>query len=274
MMQAAAPSGAPAARFDRFEPRIYAGSVMHLRLRPKRHLFRYRVFCLWLDIDRIEETLAPLRRLRWNRFGLMSVHAADHGARDGSAWRPWVDARLAEAGRPRPARVMLLSFPRMLGYAFNPLSIYYCYDAAGRLSDLVYEVKNTFGDQHPYVLQAGPERGGLHRQDQLKEFFVSPFIDMEKTYRFAIAPPGARLAVRIEETDAQGPYLIATWNGAAERLTDAALLRRFLAQPAMTRGVLAAIHWEALRLFLKGVRFLGHPGDDKVVVTRGPSRPA
>lgn len=258
---------------DPFTPRIFVGRVMHLRLRPKRHQFRQRVFCLYLDVDRLEETAAGLRALRLDRFGLFAFHRRDHGPRDGSDLRPWVDDRLSEAGLAPAARVMLLSFPRMLGYAFNPLSIYYCFDRNGALSALIYEVKNTFGDQHAYALPAGPAEGGAHRQAQDKEFFVSPFIDMEKTYRFAAPSPGARLAVRIEETDRDGPYLLATWNGAAEPLTDGRLLRRFCAQPLMTLGVILGIHWHALRLFLKGVRFLGHPGADKIVVKR-PTRSA
>lgn len=267
------PIAAADAGFAPFEPRLFTGHVMHLRLRPKRHQFRYAVFSLWLDVDRIEETLAPLKRLRHEGFGLFGFRAADHGPRDGGALRPWVEARLAEIGAPSPSRIMLLCFPRVLGYVFNPLSVYYCYDAAGRLDHIVYEVKNTFGDQHAYALSAPPDVDGLVRHDQEKEFFVSPFIDMEKAYHFSASPPGERLALRIKETDAEGDYLIATWSGRAEPLTDRLLLRRFGSHPLMTLKIVAAIHWEALRLALKGVRFLGHPGDENVVVKR-PRRAA
>lgn len=253
---------------DPFAPRIFAGDVMHLRLRPKRHQFRYPVFCMLLDIDRLAETMAGLRWLALNRFGLFSFHEKDHGARDGSALRPWVEARLAEIGAAAPARIMLLSFPRMLGYAFNPLSVYYCYDGNGALAAIVYEVKNTFGDQYPYAVIARPEADGLARHDQLKEFFVSPFIDMDKAYSFTAAPPGERLALRIKQTDAEGAYLIATWSGKATPLDDRQLLRRFVRHPLMTISVILGIHWEALRLALKGVRFLGHPGDENVVLKR------
>ena len=213
--------------------------------------------------------------LNWfsvDRFNLTSFRLRDHGARDGGPLRPWVEARLAEIGAGRPNRIMLLSFPRMLGYAFNPLSIYYCYDSESALTHLVYQVKNTFGDQHAYALSAGTDPDGLARHEQLKEFFVSPFIDMEKTYRFAAAAPGERLALRIKQVDDDGDYLIATWNGAAEALTDRALLTRLVTHPFATLRVTTGIHWQALRLALKGVRFLGHPGDENVIVKRTPER--
>lgn len=251
-----------------FEARLFVGHVMHLRLRPRKHQFRYRVFCCWLDIDRLEETASSRRLFALDRFGLFGFNRRDHGPRDGEPLRPWVEALLAETGLEPPARIMLLSFPRVLGYVFNPLSVYYCYDAEDRLTALVYEVKNTFGDQHAYALPAGPAEGGAHRQQQGKELFVSPFIDMAQRYHFVAAPPGDRLALRIKENDAEGELLIATWNGAAEPLTDTRLARRFVTHPLMTLGVIAAIHWQALRLFLKGVRFLGHPGDDAVLTRR------
>ncbi|MEO1331421.1 MAG: DUF1365 domain-containing protein [Pseudomonadota bacterium] len=245
-----------------FAPRLFVGHVMHLRLRPKRHQFRYSVFCLWADLDRMETELSGLRLLARRGWGVFGLHAADHGPRSGAALRPWVDARLAEAGLAPAARVMLLAFPRVLGFVFNPLSVYYCYDASDRLFALVYEVKNTFGDQHAYA--AGVETDGAEHQAD-KRFFVSPFIDMAKRYHFTAPPPGERLALRIKERDGAGDYLIATWNGAAEPLTDANLARRFFSHPMMTLKVILGIHWEAARLALKGVRFLGHPGADGVL---------
>lgn len=256
------------AAFAPFEPRLFVGDVMHLRVRPKRHQFRYRVFCLWLDTDRLEETCRPLRRLGCDARALMSFHHADHGPRDGGPLRPWVTALLAAEGRPAPARIMLLCFPRVLGYVFNPLSVYYCYDANDQLTEIIYEVKNTFGDQHPYVARVEFDADGCARHAQDKEFFVSPFIDMEKTYAFTIRPPADKLALKIRESDADGAYLFATWNGEAEKLTDKALRRRFWTHPLLTIGVVFGIHWQALRLFLKGVRFLGHPGDENVVRRR------
>jgi len=231
--------------------------VMHRRLTPFAHKFRYRVFTLLLDIDRLEETAASLSLLALDRFGLLSFHRRDHGPRDGSALRPWAEARLAEAGLPRPERIMLLSFPRILGYAFNPLSVYFCADGAGRLQSVIYEVKNTFGDQHLYVLpaEAGPD--GAVRHEHGKGFFVSPFIGMDQTYRFTLRAPGERLALKIRQRDGAGPWLIATQSGVRRPLDDRALLSEWLAHPLMSLKVIAAIHWQALKLWLKGARF--HP---------------
>ena len=252
-------------------PRLYVGDVMHMRLRPFGHRFAYRVATALLDADRLEETAAGLRLFSVDRFNVFSFRRRDHGARDGSALRPWVEARLAEAGLPVPARIMLLAMPRLFGYAFNPLSVFFCYDAAGRLESVVYEVKNTFGDQHPYALAAAPDADGAVRQTQAKEFFVSPFIGMDQTYRFTLRPPGERLALRIKQGDAQGDWLVATQSGRARPLTDAALARIALLSPWAMVKVILAIHWHALRLWLKGARFLGYPGEGRVVVRRGPA---
>jgi len=259
-------SGAAAsAGADPFAPRLYDGDVMHMRLQPFGHQFRYRVVSLLLDIDRLDQTAQGLRLMSLDRFNVFSFRRRDHGARDGADLRPWVEARLAAAGRPRPARVMLLAMPRMFGYAFNPLSVFFCYCAGDRLESVIYEVKNTFGDQHPYVLPAEPGADGAVRHDQVKEFFVSPFIGMDQTYRFTIRPPGARLALRIKQADARGDYLIATQSGAALPLTDATLARIALRTPWAMLKVIAAIHWQALRLWLKGAKFLGYPGEDRVI---------
>lgn len=234
---------------------LYTGHVMHMRLIPKRHQFRYRVFSVLVDLDRVGEAFAGLTWLRWDRRGVMSILSRDHGARDGSPLRPWVDAQVAGIGLARPARVEMLSFPRMLGYGFNPLTVYYCYDGAARLTALVYEVKNTFGDQVAYALPAGPEVGGSYRQRQGKEMYVSPFIDMDQVYRFSVMPPDERLALRIRQAGPEGETLIATHTGRGEALTDRALARVFVTHPLLSFRVIALIHWHALRLVLKGVRF-------------------
>lgn len=233
--------------------RIYVGHVMHMRLAPRRHRFRYRTFSVLLDIDRLDETLGGSRMLRHNRPGILGFHDRDHGPRDGTPLRPWVDGELARAGLPAAARVDLLCFPRMWGFVFNPLSVYFCHDGAGDLAAVIYEVKNTFGEQIAYVQAAGMPRGGSYRHRQDKAMYVSPFIAMDQTYRFDVAPPGERLALRIRQSGSQGETLIATQNGRARDFGDAALLRALLGHPLMTFKVLAAIHWEALRLWLKRV---------------------
>ena len=237
---------------------VYAGHVMHMRLRPRAHRFRYGVYTFLLDLDRLAETDARLRLFAVDRRAPFAHWNRDHGPRDGSPLRPWVEARLAEHGRPRPHAIRLLAMPRVLGFAFNPLSVYFCEDAEGRLESLVYEVKNTFGDQVAYVVDASGE--GVRRHRQGKAMFVSPFIGMDQTYRFDVAEPGARLALRIKQGDAEGDLLIATQSGARRTLSDRTLAGLLLSRPFNTFKVIAGIHWEALRLALKRAPFRRYPG--------------
>ncbi|MEO1539668.1 MAG: DUF1365 domain-containing protein [Pseudomonadota bacterium] len=236
---------------------LYQGHVMHMRLQPRTHRFRYRLFSVLLDIDRMQEAMHASRILKWERFGLLSFRNRDHGARDGSALRPWVEAQLAARGLSAPDHIRLLCFPRMLGYVFNPLSVYFCYDADGELSATVYEVKNTFGGQEVYALAAETDPDGAIRQEQDKGFWVSPFIDMAQRYRFTVRAPDRRLSLRIRQAGPEGETLIATHTAQGQPGSDAALATAMARHPLMTLKVIAGIHWEALRLFLKGVPFLG-----------------
>ena len=255
-------------------PCLYDGWVMHMRLQPFHHQFRYRVVTALLDVDRLDDTAAGLRLFSVDRFNLVAFHRRDHGPRDGTALRPWVEARLAEAGLPKPAHILLLSIPRLFGHAFNPLSVFWCYGADGRLQSVIYEVKNTFGDQYPYAMPADLDADGAIRHARAKEFFVSPFIGMDQTYRYTLRAPGDKLAIRIKQADARGDYLIATQSGTAAAMTDRSLAAMLLRMPWAAVKVILAIHWQALRLWLKGARFLGHPGDDQVVQRRTPGAEA
>src|SRR6202790_5606604 len=156
-----------------------------------------------------------------------------------------------------------------MGYPFNPLSAYFCYRADGKLAVIIYEVRNTFGDIHAYVLpvQPGETSGAGIRQQQDKLFYVSPFIEMMMRYHFRVTPPGERVKLRILETDREGPLLAASFNGRRRALTTVALLRSFFSLPLLTFKIVAAIHWEALRLWLKGARLV--PRTDAARVTSG-----
>jgi DUF1365 family protein len=145
-----------------------------------------------------------------------------------------------------------------LGYAFNPLSIYFCYRASGELALLIYEVRNTFGEHHSYVLQvkSGCSRSDVVRQSQTKQFYVSPFMEMKSSYQFRISQPGEQAKVSIIQTDQKGPMLAAAFCGFRRSLTTRALLIASLTIPLFTFKVVAAIHWEALRLWMKGVPFV------------------
>jgi uncharacterized protein len=239
------------------EPALYQGRVMHQRLRPFRHRFVYRVFSLLLDLDRLEESGRRLRLLAIERPGVMSFCAADHGARDGSPLRPWVERELAAHGLGHAAeRIFLLCFPRVLGYVFNPLSVYWCYGPDEGLGAIIYEVKNTFGEQRAYVLPvaAGRPADAPIRQGCAKDLYVSPFIAMAAGYRFKLSPPGERVSIAIQEEVEAGAQLVATLTAERRPLTDRALALAMLGQPLMTYKVIAGIHWEAMKLWWKGAK--------------------
>jgi DUF1365 family protein len=212
---------------------------------------------LLINLDRLADADRQSPLFGVNRAALYSFHEADHGRRDGSSLRAYVQRCAGERGIDLTGgRVLLLCYPRLLGYTFNPLSVYFCYRADGELALLIYQVRNTFGDIHPYVLPvtAGDISDAGVRQQQDKLFYVSPFIEMAMRYHFRVLPPGERVQLRILETDREGPLLAATFNGRYRMLTTRQLLRAFFALPLVTMKIMAAIHWEALRLWLKGAR--------------------
>ncbi len=249
---------------------LYFGDVMHARLKPIGHRFSYRVMSLMVDLDRLDAADRQSRLFGVNRAALYSFNEADHGERDGSPLRIYAQRCAAERGIDLTGgRVLLLCYPRLLGYTFNPLSTYFCYRADGELALMIYEVRNTFGDIHAYVLPVKPGESsdaGV-RQAQEKLFYVSPFIGMAMRYHFRVSPPGDSVKLRILETDRDGPLLAATFNGRRRALTTAALLRSFCSLPLVTLKIVAAIHWEALRLWLKGARLVPRPNT-------APARPA
>jgi DUF1365 family protein len=239
---------------------LYFGDVMHARLKPLRHRFNYRVMNLLIDLDRLIEANRQSPLFGVNRAALYSFNEKDHGQRDGSSLRAYAERCAAGHGIDlKGGRVLLLCYPRLMGYTFNPLSAYFCYRADGHLALIIYEVRNTFGDIHPYVLpvRSGEISDAGIRQQQDKLFYVSPFIEMAMRYHFRVTPPpGERVKLRILETDRGGPLLAATFNGRRRALTTAALLLSFFSLPLLTFKIVAAIHWEALRLWLKGARLV------------------
>jgi DUF1365 family protein len=245
---------------------LYAGEVMHQRLRPFGHRFTYRVFSLLVDLDRLDELgrLNPL--LSVNRPNLASFHESDHVESKGETVRAFADRLLREAGLPqRAARILLLAYPRIFGYVFNPISVYFAYDARGALIALIYAVRNTFGERHSYVAPVAPgelTEAGL-RQTRTKIFHVSPFIDMGTRYHFRVLPPGKVVRLRIHETEKDEPLLAATFAGEARSLQSFALAASLLKFPLLTWKIVAGIHWEALKLRLKGARFHKSPPPPK-----------
>lgn len=252
---------------------LYRGRVMHRRLRPKRHRLAYRLTMVLLDLDELEALDQRLRLFSLERWNLFSFRQGDHG--DGSAvpLRQQVEGLLKGAGiAVTGLQVSLLTMPRMLGFAFNPISIYFCTGAEGDLAAIVYEVSNTFGQRHSYLLEVGQTSGAAIRQSAPKRLHVSPFMAMDQTYSFRVTPPGERLAVGITSRDTDGPVLTAVLEASRQPLTDAALLRTFAAMPLMTVKVVVAIGWEALKLWLKSVPVhrLPAPHSEPVTVVRSP----
>jgi uncharacterized protein len=241
---------------------LYVGEVMHARLKPMSHRFRYRVMSLLIDLGRLDAADRQSALFGVNRAALYSFHERDHGERDGSSLRAYVQRCAAQHGIDLAGgRVVLLCYPRLLGYTFNPLSVYFCHRADGALGLVIYEVRNTFGEIHPYVLPVRPgelNEAGL-RQAQDKEFYVSPFVGMAMRYHFRLLPPGDHVKLRILESDCDGPVLSATFNGKRKSLTTFALLFSLFSLPLVTFKVTWTIHWEALRLWLKGARLVPRP---------------
>jgi DUF1365 family protein len=238
---------------------LYFGVVMHARLKPVGHRFNYRVMSLLIDLDRLDAADRQTPLFGVNRVALYSFNEADHGHRDGSSLRAYAQGRATEHGIDLTGgRVMLMCYPRLLGYTFNPLSVYFCYRADGGLALVIYEVRNTLGDIHAYALPVNPDavsHAGI-RQQQDKLFYVSPFVEMATCYHFRVSPPADNVKLRILEIDREGPLLAATFRGHRRGLNTVELLRSFCALPLVTLKIVAAIHWEALRLWLKGVRLV------------------
>lgn len=255
---------------------LYFGEVMHRRLEPMYHRFRYRVFSLYLDLDELPQLALRLRLFSYNRWNVFSFFDRDHGPLKSHGDRPireWVDAYLEAAGIDcRGGKVTLLCFPRVLGYVFNPMSVYFCRGAGGDLKAILYEVSNTFGHRHSYLLPSDGEAAHHNASAEInqsceKRLYVSPFMGMAARYRFRVRVPNERLTMLIRQENEAGRQLIATHTGRRVPLTDTRLLGAFVRYPLMTLKVIAAIHWEALKLWRKGARLVTRPTPPEHAVT-------
>lgn len=232
---------------------------MHRRHVAPLYRFVYRIFYLLLDVDRLDELHAQRRLFSHNRANLLAIHDRDHG--DGKGLRAWAERMLAGAGIAlEGGRIRLLCMPRVLGMAFNPISLWYCEHRDGTLRAVIAEVNNTFGEKHSYLLASGgAPLAYLSPQDKDKCFHVSPFFDLVGRYRFTLSDPGETLRVIINETREGVPTLDATLAGERRELTDAAMLKQVLTMPFLMLKVVAGIHWEALKLWLRGAKFHSKP---------------
>ena len=237
-----------------FNSCIYSGFVTHRRFKPKRHFFTYKTFSLLIDLNEIKNLEKKINFFSYNKFNILSFYDADHGPRDGSSLIKWVKNTLIQAKIDiGSGTIKLLCYPRFFGYVFNPLSIFYCYDDNFHLKAILYEVKNTFNEQHTYVFPSSSS-SNLILHKCYKKFYVSPFMEMETFYNFRLLKPGSKINILIKQSDTEGPLLIARQVGKKVRLNSANLLYQFFKHPLMSLKVILAIHFEAFRLWSKGVK--------------------
>jgi len=215
---------------------------------------------LALDLDEVGALDQRLNLFSHNRLNLTSLFDRDHGEGEKEAIKPRIEGKLLDAGIAWDGgRIVLLTMPRLLNYVFNPISVYFCYRRNGELTALVHEVSNTFGERHFYVLAPATRERERVAQSCSKQFFVSPFLEMDLRYEFEVTPPGTTCVVAILVWRGQAIALTASFAGERRALTDANLLRAWACNPLMTLKVLTGIHWEALKMWVKGIRYLGRP---------------
>ncbi len=238
------------------ESSIYVGKVIHKRFKPKEHFFKYKVFSLFLDLSEIKKIKEKIFFFSHNKFNLISFFDKDHGERNGSSLIDWVKKNLRSLNMDtRDVKIKLLCYPRIFGYVFNPLSIFFIYNSSSSLIAILYEVKNTFGEQHTYVFKTDPKKQVVENKCY-KKFYVSPFMDLNSTYNFKILNPKEKLSVIIDQRDQTGKLLFASQDGKRLDFSAKNLLFSYLKHPLMTIKIILAIHFEALKLWLKGIKHI------------------
>ena len=239
-----------------FSSCIYSGYVTHKRFKPKKHFFTYKTFSLLIDLNEVKKLEKNIKFFSYNKFNILSFYDIDHGPRDGSSIIKWVKKILASSKiNIDKGKIKLLCFPRFFGYVFNPLSIFYCYDKKSKLKAVLYEVKNTFNEQHTYIFRSKSSSNLiLHKCE--KKFYVSPFISMKTFYNFRLSKPKNNINILIQQRDLKGPLLIAHQTGKKIKLTSQNLFFQFMSHPLMSFKVILAIHFEAFRLWTKGIKLV------------------
>ena len=234
---------------------IYNGTVIHKRFKPKIHFFKYKVFSLLIDLSELKILDKKINFFSYNKFNLVSFFDKDHGERNGSSLVGWVKKNLKENKiNTENIKIKLLCYPRILGYVFNPLSVFYIYNNDEKLISVLYEVKNTFGEQHTYIFKV--ENKNLIQHSCEKKFHVSPFIEMDCNYFFRILNPDQKLSVVIDQYDQEGKILFASQDGERSALTSKNLMNSYLKHPLMTFKIISAIHFEAFKLWFKGIKYI------------------
>ncbi len=235
---------------------IYNGQVIHKRFKPKEHFFKYKVFSLLLDLSELSLLDRELKIFSYNKFNILSFYDVDHGPRDGTSLISWVKENLNNNNiNSNEIKIKLLCYPRVLGYVFNPLSIFFVYDKNLNLISILYEVKNTFGEQHTYVFKIDKDNQFLEHSCK-KKFHVSPFIEMNCLYYFKILKPTDKLSVVINQNDDSGKLLFASQDGLKNELNNKNLMISYISNPLMSFKIIGAIHFEAFKLWIKGIKLV------------------
>ena len=235
---------------------IYNGHVIHKRFKPKVHYFKYKVFSLLIDLSELEILDKKVKLFSFNKFNLISFHEKDHGDRDGSSLTSWVKQNLKKNDiQTEDIKIKILCYPRIFGFVFNPLSVFYVYNLQSQLISILYEVKNTFGEQHTYIFKVSKDVN-LIQNNCSKKFHVSPFIEMNCNYFFRILNPEQKLSIIIDQYDQEGKILFASQDGERSDLTSKNLMNSYLNHPLMTFKIISAIHFEAFKLWIKGIKFI------------------
>lgn len=243
---------------------LYHGVVTHRRLRPASHQFRYRVFSMLVDVDAVAGLSQEFKFFSYNKFNLFSLYDRDFG--DGAgALRPYIEALAAKSRCDVSGKILLMFYPRIFGYAFNPIATFFCYDKQGNLTAVNHEVRNTFGGKHSYFVKVEPDKNLNYSVD--KALHVSPFMEMDTRYHFKLSKPAQDVLIAIRQTDKEGGILNAIFAGKRQSMTDKTLLKAFFSYPLMTIKVIFAIHWEAVKLIFKGMKLLPEPAEPKSSVT-------
>ena len=234
---------------------IYNGTVIHKRFKPKIHFFKYKVFSLLIDLSDLNYLNKKISFFSYNSFNLISFFDKDHGDRDGSSLIDWVKKNLIQNNiNSENIKIKLLCYPRIFGYVFNPLSVFFVYDQNENLISILYEVKNTFGEQHTYIFKA--ENNNLLQHNCSKKFHVSPFIEMNCNYFFRILRPSEKISVVIDQYQLNEKILFASQDGKRVDFNSKELLKSYLKHPLMTFKIISAIHFEAFKLWIKGIKFI------------------
>jgi len=247
---------------------IYCGSVHHKRLRPRQHQLRYTVFSLLINVDDLEDIARRSWLFGYNRPAPFSIYDRDFGRRDNTPIAQQVREILHEAGiSPQNLSISLLAYPRVMGYAFNPLSVYYCAEESGSLRAIIYEVTNTFAERHCYVVSPSQAQNGIYAHSCSKNMYVSPFAALQGNYGFRITRPAKDLLVGVNFRDSEGPLIKTFFRATARPFHDGTLLKLSLSYPLMTFKIIAGIHFEALLLWIKRIPIIGHPASSRFAIS-------